>query len=100
MTQRVVVLLIIDTESAKSDVNGPKKEVRFWRTLIKTRHKSVLKHIDPNYIELNLSWNEFKNGFCQIKPNLISKSSLLTLDFSVWLTVQYTLYTKICSKNV
>ena len=35
MTQHVVVLLIMDMESAKSDVNGPKKKVRFWRILIK-----------------------------------------------------------------
>ena len=31
--------------------------------------------------------------FCQIKSNLISKSSLLKLDFSVMLSVQYTLNT-------
>jgi hypothetical protein len=36
MTQHVVVLLIMDMESAKSDVNGPKKKVRFWRILLKT----------------------------------------------------------------
>ena len=35
MTQHVVVLLIMDMESAKSDVNDPKKKVRFWRILIK-----------------------------------------------------------------
>ena len=29
MTQHVVVLLIMDIESAKSDVNGPKKKVCF-----------------------------------------------------------------------
>ena len=40
-----------------------------------------------------MSFNEFKNVFFQIKSNLISKSSLLTLDFSVWLSVQYTLNT-------
>ena len=31
MTQYVFVFLIMDMESAKSDVNGPKKKVRFWR---------------------------------------------------------------------
>ena len=31
MTQHVVVLLIIDMESAKSDVNDPMKKIRFWR---------------------------------------------------------------------
>ena len=35
MTQHVVVLLIIDIESAKSDVNGPKKKIYFWRILMK-----------------------------------------------------------------
>ena len=33
LTQNVVVLLIMDMESAKSDVNGPKKKVRFWLIL-------------------------------------------------------------------
>ena len=77
MTQHVVVLLIMDMESAKSDANGPKKKIQFWRILIKKKHdknrkKLVQKGIDPNYIELNLSFNEFKNVFCQIKSNLIS----------------------------
>jgi hypothetical protein len=40
MTQHVVVLLIMDMESAKSDENSPKKKVRFWRILIK---KNVTK---------------------------------------------------------
>jgi hypothetical protein len=34
MTQYIFLLLIMDMESAKSDVNGPKKKVRFWRILI------------------------------------------------------------------
>ena len=96
MTQHVVVLLIMDIESAKSDVNGPKKKACFWRILMKMRQeqqKICFKHIDQNFIEFNLSFNEFKNGFCQIKSNFISKTSLLTLDFSVWLSVQYTLNT-------
>ena len=96
MTKYGVILAIMDMASAKSDVNGPKKKVCFWRILIKKwqKHKKkVKKHIDPNCIELNLSFNEFKNGFCQIKSDLISKSSLLTLDFSVRLSVQYTLNT-------
>ena len=96
MTTHVVVLLIMYMESAKSDVIGPKQKVRFWRISIKTwqeQQKIGLKRIDPNCIELNLSFNEFKNGCCQIKSNLILKSSLLTLDFSVWLSVQFTLNT-------
>ena len=40
-----------------------------------------------------------KNGFCQIKSNLILKSSLLTLDFSVWLSVKYTLNTLYLTQN-
>ena len=48
--------------------------------------------MDQNCIELNLSFSDFKNGFCQIKSDLISKSKL-TLDFSVWLSVQYILKT-------
>ena len=39
MTQHVVVLLIMDMESAKSDVNGTKKKVCFWRIFIKMRQK-------------------------------------------------------------
>ena len=55
--------------------------------------------MDPNCIDLNLSFNEFKNGFCQIKSNLISKHSLVTLDFLVWLSVQYTLNTLYLSQK-
>ena len=51
MTQHVIVVLIIDMESAKSDVNGPKKKVRFWRILIKNvtkqREKIGLKTYRP-----------------------------------------------------
>ena len=61
--------------------------------MTKTAKNRFYKRIDPNCIELNLSFNEFKNVFCQIKSNLISKSSLLTLGFLVWLSVQYTLNT-------
>ena len=39
MTQHIVVLLIMDMESAKSDVNGPKEKVHFWRILIKKLQK-------------------------------------------------------------
>ena len=48
MTQHVVVLLIMDIESAKSDVNDPKKKVCFWRILMKnvTRTaKNMFKNI-------------------------------------------------------
>ena len=34
MTQHGVVLLIMDIESEKSDVNGPKKKVCLWHILI------------------------------------------------------------------
>ena len=42
MTQHVAVLLIMDMESAKSDVYGPKKEIRFWRIL--EEEKKLHKH--------------------------------------------------------
>ena len=45
MTQHVVVLLIMDIESAKSDVNGPKKKVCFWRILMKKRDKNSKKYV-------------------------------------------------------
>ena len=44
MTQHVVVWLIMDMESAKSDVNGPKKKVCSWRILIK-RDKNTKKNL-------------------------------------------------------
>ena len=51
MTQHVIVLLIMDMESAKSDVNGPKKKVRFLRILIKKKAtqktKTTLKTNQP-----------------------------------------------------
>ena len=43
MTQHVVVLLIMDMESAKSDVNGQKKKVRFCRILINKSEKKSKK---------------------------------------------------------
>ena len=44
MTQHVVVWLIMDMESTKSDVNGPKKRNKgLWRTLIKLK-KNEKKH--------------------------------------------------------
>ena len=41
MTQHGVVLLIMDMESAKSDVNGQKKKVRFWRIFYKNGTKTA-----------------------------------------------------------
>ena len=37
MTKFGVFLAIMDMASAKSDVNGPKKKVCFWRILIKKK---------------------------------------------------------------
>ena len=50
--------------------------------------------MDPNCIEFNLSFKK-KNIYisCHIKSHFNLKSSLLTLDFSVWLSVEYTLNT-------
>jgi hypothetical protein len=46
MTQHVVVLLIMDMESAKSDVNGPKIKIHFLahfnkKNMTKTAKKKV-----------------------------------------------------------
>ena len=43
MTQHIVVLLIMDMESAKYGVNGPKKIVCFWRILIKKSDQKYQK---------------------------------------------------------
>ena len=40
MTQHIVVLLIMDMRSAKSDVNGPKKKYAFDLFFIKTVTKT------------------------------------------------------------
>ena len=46
------------------------------------KHKNMLqKRIDPNCIIINLSFQNFKNGFCQIKSDINLKSSFLMLDF-------------------
>ena len=94
MTQHVVVLLIIDMESPKSEVNGPKKKVSFWRILTKkwqkNQTKTLKKHIYPNCIELNLSFKKIEYDFRHIKSHSNLKSSWLALDFSVRLSVQYT----------
>ena len=96
MTQHVVVLLIMDMESPKSDVNGPKKKVHFRRILMFTKsdkntkkktlrtyrpkcywikQKNMLqKGIDQNCIIINFSFHDFKNGFCQIKSDFNLKS--------------------------
>ena len=91
MTKYAVILAIMDMVSAKSDANGRKKKVCFWRILRKSdksTKKVGLKRIDPNFIELNLSFNKFRNGFYHPKSRLNLKSSSLTLDFLVWLSVQ------------
>ena len=61
MTQHVVVLLIMDMESAKFDVNGPKKKVRFWRILIEMwqeQQKIGLKTNRPKLysIKIEFQW--------------------------------------------
>ena len=53
MTQHVVVLLIMDREAAKSDVNGGKKKMCFLLLCIKKwqNQKNVFqKRINPIYI--------------------------------------------------
>ena len=62
MIQHVVVVLIMDMESAMCDVNGLKKKIRFWLILIfkksdkNSKKNNLKKHIDPNCIEINLSF--------------------------------------------
>ena len=61
MTPHAVVLLIMDMESAKADVNGPEKKVHFWRILItnlQKHQKLFLKHTDPTLIKLNMSFKK------------------------------------------
>ena len=69
MTQHVVVLLNMNMESTKSDVNGRKKKVRFWHIKKKvTSTKMIfLKRIDPNCIEINFSFKKLKICFCHIR---------------------------------
>ena len=50
MTQHVAVLLIIDMDSAKSDVNGPKKKyvlAYFNKKVKKKNNKKTLKTYRP-----------------------------------------------------
>ena len=56
MTQHVVVLLIMDMESAKSDVNGKKKKVHFLRILIKKWQKHQKKNLKMYRLKLNKTW--------------------------------------------
>ena len=102
MTQHVVVLLIMDMESAKSDVNGAKKILCFWQLWIKKWQKPknyVSKSYRPNLYCIRLEvlyYLKKKKKKCLdwVNPDLISKSSLLTLDSSGRLIVQYTLHTR------
>ena len=57
--------------------------VQYTHTLYLTqKHKNLLqKRINPNCIIINVSFNNFKNGFCHIKSDLNLKSSFLTLHF-------------------
>ena len=61
MTQHDVVLLIMDMESAKSNVNGPKKKVRLWlifnKNMTRTAKNRFKNVKTQNGIELNLSFN-------------------------------------------
>ena len=43
MTKYSVILAIMDMASAKSDVNGRKKKVCFWRILIKKKGQKHTK---------------------------------------------------------
>ena len=57
------------------------------------KKKFLKKRIDQNCFELNFKFNNLFNGFFHIKSYLNISSSLLALDFSVLLSIQYTLKT-------
>ena len=82
----------MDMKSAKSDVNGPKETRLLTYFNLKKSDKNTKNFfknfIDPNFIELNLSFKKNLNDFCHIRSHFN-----LTLDFSVRLSVQYTLNT-------
>ena len=61
--------------------------------MTKNKTKKHQKCIDINRVELDFSSKKFLNGFCHIKSHFNLKSSLLKLNFSVWLSVKYTLNT-------
>ena len=97
MTRHVVVVLIMDMESAKSDVNGRKTKMCFLPLCIKKGQKPkkyVSKTYRPNLYWIRLEFL-YKKKKCLdwVNLDLISKSSLLTLDSSGRLIVQYTLHT-------
>ena len=58
-----------------------------------TPQKMFQKRIDPLYIGPDMSFYDFTNCLDYFNLDLISKSSLLTLDSSGRLIVQYTLHT-------
>ena len=67
MTKYGIMLAIMDMVSAKYDVNGEKEKVCFFFAYLlknwQKHQKKVSKHVDPNWNELNLSFNKFKNVF-------------------------------------
>ena len=71
MTQHVVVLLIMDMESAKSDVNGPKKKYVFGAFYLKKKsdQKNNFKNISTQ-TGLNLNWvsKKFKMVLATLSP--------------------------------
>ena len=72
------------------------EKVCFWLLFIrndKNTQQMFQKRIDPLYIGPDKSFYNFKNCLDWVNRDLISKSSLLTLDSSGRLIVQYTLQT-------
>ena len=63
----------------------------FNKIMTKKKQKKSFKNIWTQKV-LNQTWVSIykKIVFCHIKSHLNLKSSLLMLDFSVWLSVQYT----------
>ena len=89
MTQHVVVLLIMDMESAKFDVNGPKKKVRFWRILIKKWQKNqkiTLKMFRPKLYWIKREYTSCSEGhWRQTQPLLRSnRAGVRWLSHRLW----------------
>ena len=94
ITQHVVVLPIMDMESAKSGANG--WGFFFFATLYQNVTKKMFKkHTDPIYFGADQRFYvcKKKNLVNYVMPDMITVSSFLTLDLSDQLIVQYKLHT-------
>ena len=86
----------MDMASAKSDVIGPKKTCVFGQFELendKKKKKKYFKKYRPSLYWTSQGFLYFLKRLDYIKSDLNLKSSLLMLDFSGRLSVQYTLNT-------